>query len=406
MVLQRISGGNAGGGTMWTAGYGVGGGSGQGVSVSHGGNDGYVYAIGKRDDGKHFLKKVSVNGGDQVNEVYMGDGVYTSVVAAPYDGQVYVAGYKYGLTPDGCKYSKGGRDAFVCKLNKNTLTYTWCGSMGTGGDETTYASATNICHDMHGNSFLAATSGAAALVAKFDANGNFQWSSKVGGGSETGVACSYDIYYDWVYLLGQTWGQVGQASYGSRDIFVAQIDSRTSGVNWIAQYGGPGDDIATDIQSFKNRVFFLSSVPGGVWQTYWSRDGADVDAIPKSDANSNIRLYYNNQPWGGRDILACEIANVGGPVPTDWTKVPVGMAKWCAIFGSTGDDYSASMRVLPNYDLTWTAAVGGQYVSDGPGNPNVDTPQGGMDVAVQYYWEYDPPLVGILGLLGHRGVMC
>ena len=64
------------------------------------------------------------------------------------------------------------------------------------------------------------------------------------------------------------------------------------------------------------------------------------------------------------------------------------MAKWCTLFGSTGNDHAHTLRVLPTYDLTFVADVDGQYISDGPGNLPVGTPMGGEDVAVQYYWEY------------------
>lgn len=405
IVVQRVSGTYRGGKSLWSHGYGVGGGSGTGVSIAHGNNDGNLYVLARRDDNRYFIKKISQTRGNVLDEKGLPKGVLgTFIVHSPYNGGLYLAGHAAGRSLDGCRRPIGAQDAFVCKLNKQTLGFEWCNNMGSGSGEITYPSASNLCFDMHGNIFLAGSTtgslpgnnnlgGSDAFVAKMDAQGNVLWYRQVGSWEkDTGVGCSYDTYYDWVYLLGQTNGQVGQKYYGGMDVFLAQINGRDSNVNWIAQYGNYGDDVASDIQSFHNRVFFLLTTPAYALKTYWLNDGIDVPASNNKTWNhNNVRWLYNNDLWGGNEVVACEVANVGGPIYPDWTEVPTGMAKWCSIFGSTGNDVAKTLRVLPNYDLTWVASVTGQYISDGPGNPPVGIPRGAEDVAIQYYWEYDPP---------------
>lgn len=63
------------------------------------------------------------------------------------------------------------------------------------------------------------------------------------------------------------------------------------------------------------------------------------------------------------------------------------MIKWCSIYGSDGDDTTASLRIQA-YDMyfPWTSA-GAFQTNEGTEIPSV----GGRDVGFTKYWEYDPP---------------
>lgn len=402
IVVRRIRGTRNGGGTIWSKGFGLAGGA-RGISLAAA-PDGMLYILAKRGDGTPVVLKIKATTGALVSQIVFGTAATqaTSITVGLKDAMIYIGGHFTGKTPDGCRASKGLNDAFICKVRRSDLAILSCGAVGSAKDETTLAGASNVCTDMHGDAYLVGTTGGwlggansgrtDAFIAKFDSNSNLVFVKPFGtAAKDVGVACAFDVYIDRLYLLGRTDAKLGQRHFGSTDTFLAQL-SHTSGAKlWVYQYGSPGADVAVDLTIFNSRLFFTATVPSAestIVTPYWTLDDP---ACPKNPATGNLRLWYNSVPRGGNtDIAVCEVAQVGPPAAVDpdypvWS-VPIGMAKWCSIFGSDSDDVAGNIRISPTYDAIFTGAVRGQYVENtGPAG----TPQGGSDVSVELYNEYE-----------------
>jgi hypothetical protein len=312
-------------------------------------------------------------------------------------------------------------DLLVCKMNKRGTGINWCSTAGGPLAETMVATGgTGIAFDSHGNIFIAGTTarnvpgdvalgGLDAVAAKFDSNGNLNWIKQFGSrAADVAVAIGVDTYSDVVYLAGNTNGNVpSDYQRGGGDWFLFQLRSANGTRIMSRQYGGPGQDLLTDINVYKQRVFFVGTIPvaSGNWVGYWA-EGDEPDG-PKNTVNSGIRKYYNSELRGGRDVQVCELSRTGPEtnVGTDWTMIPTvstkpldvlplihltisyliqGMIQWCSAYGSYGDDGTASMRIYGyNMSFPWTSN-GDFQTNEGYGIPTA----GGRDVGYTMYWEY------------------
>lgn len=255
-------------------------------------------------------------------------------------GNVFFAGTTTSaFGPNGCRIRPDTRkdiDVVVCKLG-GALVYRWCKAIGGGyADRPAVVGGTGIAFDAHGNTFIAGTTSGAlpgkrslggmdAFVAKLDANGNVNWTSQIGsGGADTAVAISVDTYSDMIYVSGNTNGLIDQKR-GGMDWFTFQLRSINGSTVWKRQYGGPGDDLMTDMVVYHQRVFYVGTLPvaSGDWTPYWKDNG---NATHYHNAiNSGVRTWYNGYLRGGRDVVVCELAQVGDEAKPsrDWTFVPV-----------------------------------------------------------------------------------
>lgn len=324
-------------------------------------------------------------------------------------GNVFIGGHTaLAKPPNGCARRAAWRvdlDILVCKLN-TALTYNWCQQVGGGFRDTMVATGgTGIAFDGHGNVFIAGNTnafiapnkplggGADGIVAKLDANGNILWVKQYGTSSvDVAVSVGVDTYADIVYLAGNTAGGVpDDYQRGGGDWFLFQLRSADGSRVWSRNYGGPGQDILTDIAIFHQRVFFVGTMPNsaGIWTGLWNNSRQGPDDGDNIYPNSGMRIYYNYDMRGGRDVQVCEIANTGPEtgVRTDWTLIPDGMIKWCSIYGSAGDDGTASLRIY-GYNMSFPWTSNGDF--DGNGGTTVAS-VGGRDVGSSMYWEYDLP---------------
>lgn len=140
----------------------------------------------------------------------------------------------------------GGLDAFVAKYDTNG-NKVWVRQLGTAGTD----SSSGVAADPAGNVYVAGdttgaldgqtSAGAADLfIAKYDANGNKQWTRQLGTNlDDAAQALTADAAGN-LYVAGRTNGAIdGQASAGGYDGFVTKYDVAGKKL-WTRQFGAAG----------------------------------------------------------------------------------------------------------------------------------------------------------------------
>ncbi|MBE9169062.1 SBBP repeat-containing protein [Pleurocapsales cyanobacterium LEGE 06147] len=94
-------------------------------------------------------------------------------------------------------------------------------------------------------------------VAKHDTDGNQQWRTQFGSADYDWAWDAATDNQDNVYITGWTLGDLGGASAGSYDGWVAKYDS-DGNQQWIEQFGTAGDDIARTIDVDDLGNFYLT----------------------------------------------------------------------------------------------------------------------------------------------------
>lgn len=445
LFVQRI--GGAAGEIVWANNYGsTGNDQASSIATDKGGANLFVAGASYAGEPsgsapQSYLLKIAASDGKIIASKLIGSPESGSQLVAlvkvdPSSGDVFVVGNSGSdatVTPDGktCSAWKGGSDVFVCRLAASNLSYKWCKFVGTPADDTVALASSSLAFDQHGNAYLAGTtlgrfghnspgvtsSHSDAFLVKMDGNGNIAWFEQMGDPEENdgGVAVAYDPWREQAYIIGWTEGAFGDAdcatciNHGGKDIFLAQYDAEAGSLGWSKMYGGEGDEVPTDVASFRERVFFTGAVNGPNMVTYWT----DPDNLKPANPDGTIRMYYNSAALGGSDWLTCEVVHTVENGEYDWwvsavalhwirgrrahrasisfelcrTSVPKGMPRWCSRFGSNSDDFAATIRVDQNYNISLPGTITGQMVDTL--NAVTLTSFGAKDVGFELYFEYD-----------------
>ena len=200
---------------------------------------------------------------------------YCSGLAVDSSSNVICAGSTQGAM--GEPAGGGTHDSIIVKLDSSG-TLIWVKQLGAtttdaGGSNAASDYFEAVTTDSAGNIFaLGATFGAQGeafaggidiVVAKFNSSGALQWLTQLGtitkasGGSnalgEEATAIALDNSGNPV-ITGSTRSNMGEASGGLRDIFLAKFDSATGGLTWLKQYGSasvlPGGDTSGDDEAY------------------------------------------------------------------------------------------------------------------------------------------------------------
>ncbi|KAI9020544.1 hypothetical protein DFJ74DRAFT_673577 [Hyaloraphidium curvatum] len=387
IVLQKT---DTRGKPIWTAAFGTAGADvAQGVSASTS-----SYYVSGTASGQAFVAKLAVADGkvEGFTPFSPSNTFPTDVKVHPVTGDVFVAGYETGGI-DGC-FAKGAAtsDAFLCKFNPTTLARVFCVPLGsTAGSNTTMHPGGSISFDHHGYVYFAGTTtgsvnastpnlgGKDAWAAKFDVNGNrvMAWNFGTDKDDE-GAATAVDWYNDWLFIAGTTDGEMATdgVNHGGKDFFLSRTQNLdTNDLNYTALYGGPGDDIASDILAYKERIFTIGSLsPQG--KAPW--------------VNDTVYLFYGADTWGGWDFVTCELVHVDNRFADTYPYVATGVMKWCSLWGSSNDDYGRSVRIDEGWNLTYDGDTKGQWGTY-TGTP-LPFRGGETDVVLQQYYEYETPV--------------
>jgi len=194
------------------------------------------------------------------------EGDLANGISTDADGNVYVTGFFEATASFGSfnLTSSGFLDIFVAKLDSNG---NWLWAEKAGGSEGDLANG--ISTDADGNvyvtgyfeatasfgSFNLTSSGSDDIfIAKLDSNGNWLWAEKAGGSEGDygkGIITDADgnVYVTGYFRGIASFGSFNLTSSGSKDIFVAKMDSNGNWL-WAEKAGGiihdEGRGISTD----------------------------------------------------------------------------------------------------------------------------------------------------------------
>ncbi|HOZ01684.1 MAG TPA: SBBP repeat-containing protein [Candidatus Syntrophosphaera sp.] len=159
---------------------------------------------------------------------------------------IYVAGVYMGTGVFGASTlgNSGDYDVYLGKLDsagnwlwaKRTggVSTDWCWTIDTDGDGNLYATGNFYGSSDFGTTTLTSSGSSDIYVCKLDTNGNWLWARSAGGtGEEWGYGLTTDnsgnIYITGGFSESATFGMTQLTSNGSKDIYVANLDS---GGNW------------------------------------------------------------------------------------------------------------------------------------------------------------------------------
>ncbi|ATB49637.1 SBBP repeat-containing protein [Corallococcus macrosporus] len=236
---------------------------------------------------------------------------------------IYTAGYTSGQF--GPEPSAGGQDAYVSRYDA-TGALLWTRQLGTSEHDRALA----VSADENGNVYVAGytwgsfsfyenAGGTDLFVAKYDANGVFQWVRQFGTATDdfaTGIAATRQASQDAVFVSGYSLGRFdGTAPQGNYDVVVAKFDTGGNPY-WLRQFGSTRSDVALG-----------------------------VAVSPAED------VYVTGYTYGSLD----GVTNPGNTVDLFLAKYSVqGERQWVRQLGSSHDEFGTGVAV---------AEDGGVYVS-------------------------------------------
>ncbi|HRP01113.1 MAG TPA: T9SS type A sorting domain-containing protein [Candidatus Kapabacteria bacterium] len=228
--------------------------------VSNGGRDIFVAKLNK--EGQYKWAK---SAGSQLSD-------YGKDIAINQNGEVFLTGYFFAKAYFGNYQitSFGNSDIFVAKLDSNG-NWLWVKNAdGDGFDRANSITADNNYCYISGNyessitfanTTLTSQGSKDIFVAKIDKNGNWKWAKSAGSSSTDD---SYNINFDankqkliitGYFSSTATFGLISLTSAGSRDPYVAKIDTNGNWI-WAKRTGSSNsDEISTSVVDDNNDIF-------------------------------------------------------------------------------------------------------------------------------------------------------
>lgn len=185
----------------------------------------------------------------------------------------------------------GLNDAFVAKYDADG-NLQWTRQLGTAGDEAAVGSAADAAGNVYISGFtngnLAGTNAGNydIFVAKYDANGNLQWTKQLGTSAyENSRGAAVDSLGN-VYVSGYTAGSLGGPNAGSYDAFLAKYDS-AGNLQWVKQTGTTGVDGIRGVSTDQLGNIYVGGFTSG---SLGGPNAGGYDAfVAKFDAAGNLQ---------------------------------------------------------------------------------------------------------------------
>lgn len=203
-------------------------------------------------------------------------------------GHVYIAGRTEGDI-DG--NNAGVEDAFVLKYAADGALL-WRRQLGTAGRDRAYAVATApgeagifVAGFTTGELAERHVGGQDAYLARYDSAGQLQWVRQFGSTEhEFARSLAVDAHGD-VYLAGHTAGDLGAASQGAEDLYVAKYTALGTQV-WLQQFGTNAYEDMRGLVVDGAGNLYLAGTTFGVLPDQRSSGGADM-LLVKLDVDGN-----------------------------------------------------------------------------------------------------------------------
>lgn len=214
-----------------------------------------------------FIAKYDATGNQEwVRQLGTGTSDRSHSVSADTQGNVFISGYTHGNMGAA---NAGDRDAFVSKYDA-TGNWQWTRQLGTSSEDFSWRTSTDGQGNVYMTGWTSGSLGAMnagsddAFLAKYDADGNLQWTRQFGSSeSDRGRGVSADGLGN-VFVSGWTFGSLGGSNAGSDDAFLAKYDSAGS-LLWTQQFGTSGSDVSSDLMADgEGNVYVLGQSAAGL----------------------------------------------------------------------------------------------------------------------------------------------
>ncbi|MCT7989335.1 SBBP repeat-containing protein [Laspinema olomoucense] len=270
-------------------------------------------------------------------------------VAVDSDGNTYVTGQTYGSLANP---QAGEGDIFVTKYDR-AGNQVWTQQLGTSGEDFSF----DIALDSNNNLYLAGytkgtlgnanVGGDDALLAKYDRDGNLQWTRQFGTPNDDKFRSLSIDDADNIYISGYTQGAL-VTSNGNWDAFVTKYD--TSGNQlWLEQFGTINSDQAWgSTADSAGNVYVTGYTTGSLGS---SNSGSRDMFLTKYDTNGS--LLWNQQLGTSASEQAMGVAtdSAGNVYITGYTNGSLGGT-------NVGENDVVISKYDSNSNLMWTRQLG------------------------------------------------
>ncbi len=292
-------------------------------------------------------------------------------------GNLYHTGYFEGEISFGetTLISKGGKDIFVAKINKDGY---WEWARSAGGNLADYGK--DITCDNNGNIYITgyffgtcdfgnislnSSGNTEVFIAKLSNTGDWLWAkSGVGTGFNRGnsIICdnSNNVYVTGSFESNITFGTTTLTSSGYRDIFVAKLNSSGNWV-WAIKAGGSLTEESVGIRYNANNSFIAitgfysgNSVFGN---TTLNANGARDIFIAKIDFNGNWLWAKSAGSNGNDESRGIAIDKNGNSVITGYYTNAISFGSINLPAGNSRDIFIA--KIDKNGDWLWAKSASG-----------------------------------------------
>jgi hypothetical protein len=310
-----------------------------------------IKSIGSRDI---FIAKINKSGGwDWAVSAGGSSTDFSRDLTVDLNGNIYVVGYFYGTCNFGTHEitAQNNSDVFIAKLSP-TGEWLWAkAAVGNGFNRGNSVTVDNTGHCYITGSFestinlgnisISATGLRDIFVAKISLEGNWIWAVKAGGSNnDESFGMKYNntnscLVLTGIYTGNSSFGQTMLSGVGSRDIFVARLDSNGSW-NWAKSAATSGNE--------ESKAIALDGAGNAVITGYYT---------------SSINFGNNNLPAGlGKDIFVAKIDITGNWL---WAKNTTGAndqeAQSIALDNSGNAYLTGSFYATVNFGNTQLSAV-------------------------------------------------
>jgi Beta-propeller repeat len=328
---------------------------------------------------------------------YLGGPAFDAIYAVTADsaGNIYVTGETdSGSLTGGAEPTRSSYDAWVAKLNGSGSQLLYLAYLGGSGND----SGRGVAVDASGNAYVTGitassdfptTSGAfstvftgtqEAFVSKLSPTGQIQYSTYLGGGSDSGFAIAVDIA-DAVYIAGQTASvsfpvttRTIQTSTGGglSDCFVSKLNALGSSLVYSTYLGGSGLDLCAGIAIDASHDAYVT---GTTYSTNFPTEGplqgsllgtatAFVAEINPSGSALLYSTYLGGSILDNGNAIAVDssdAAYIAGSTASPDFPTTVGAVQ--AVLGGTYNAFVS--KIAPaGASLSYSTFVGGSGVDD------------------------------------------